>query len=198
MPTLLITSFGPWGSHRENASTLWWERAQWAAPEGWTVVRRILPVDWTAAPERLFEAIEAHPDLAVVALCGLAESRQSITPERFARNRASAITPDIQGLQYAGERIRPDGPATLEATLPFEELVNGLRSNGIPSEESHDAGDYLCNYLSYRLLDHLQHHPGIRGGFIHVPPRDALTNEQWQTAAEATLCTLTNPRPTLD
>jgi len=190
MPALLITSFGPWGAHRENASTLWWERAAADPPPGWQLHRAVLPVDWEAAPWELFRAMEAIEDLRTVLLCGLAENRTALTPERGARNRASTTAPDVRGATFPQESIEPSGPDAYASSLPVAELVARLRESGLPAEESRDAGTYLCNFLSYRLLEALADRPGIRGGFLHVPPRERLTDAQWQTAAEIVLATL--------
>lgn len=191
MPSLLLTSFGPWGEHRENASTRWWQEARWSVPEGWSVQHLVLPVDWEQAPRALDEALAALPDPAVIALCGLAESRTAITPERRARNRASTTRPDVRGQTFPHEAIEVGGRSEYPATLPLGPLVGALREAGIPSEESDDAGDYLCNFLSYRLLARLAARPRVRGGFIHVPPRACLSDAQWQAAAEVVIRTLT-------
>jgi pyroglutamyl-peptidase len=191
MPTLLVTGFGPWGPHAENASTLWWERAEVTPPAGWKLRRLTLPVDWEEAPRRLRAACEEADDLAVVLLCGLAAERQALTPERFAHNLADPLSEDVGGRRFPGETLTPGGPVAYAATLPVAALVEAFAAAGLPAAESRDAGAYLCNCLSYRLLEDLAARPGVRGGFLHVPPRGRLSDAQWQRAAEVVVEVLT-------
>lgn len=50
-------------------------------------------------------------------------------------------------------------------------LVTNLRLNGgRQARISYDAGDYVCNYSMYVILDYLKRHRlPARFGFIHIP-----------------------------
>ncbi len=192
MPTLLLTAFGPWGEHRENASARWWREATLTAPAGWDLSFIELPVDWEAGP-RLLETVMAEiGDLGAIVLTGLAAGRSAITPERWAHNRADPTATDIRGAALGRDTVRPDGPDRLAASLPVDRLVDALRAAAVPAAPSDDAGTYLCNGLSYRLLDQLaEARRAIPAGFIHVPPRECLIDAQWQAAAEIVVTCVT-------
>ena len=65
------------------------------------------------------------------------------------------ITPEFVGINYANFRI-PDN------------------EKGVPANVSYSAGTYCCNEVLYELLYALDHrHPGVRGGFVHVPYLDS-------------------------
>jgi pyroglutamyl-peptidase len=55
-------------------------------------------------------------------------------------------------------------------SLPVEAIASALQAKGTPAQVSNSAGDYLCNYLYYRSLAHLEtlHNPP-RAGFLHIP-----------------------------
>jgi pyroglutamyl-peptidase len=67
--------------------------------------------------------------------------------------------------------IAPNGPALARAHVPAEAMAEAIRSEGLPVEISEDAGDYLCNYVFYRLLTELAATPsGPSAAFLHIPP----------------------------
>lgn len=191
MPSLLITAFGPWGTHQSNSSGQWWTQAAVTPPIGWDLHYLELPVDWIEAPSLLFQKMESLEDLSAIVLCGLAENRATITPERFAHNLAAHHTPDVSGAFFPSETIIPGGPLALASTLPLGDLMRQFSEAGILAIESRDAGTFLCNFLNYQLLHRIQSTPAIRGGFIHVPPRSYLTDAQWQRAAEIVVAVVT-------
>jgi pyroglutamyl-peptidase len=75
------------------------------------------------------------------------------------------------------ERISPEGPEYLPATVPAAHIVGRLRRRGLPAQLSRDAGGYLCNALLYRSLEisRALGTPG-RSGFVHLPSN--LVNER--------------------
>jgi len=55
-------------------------------------------------------------------------------------------------------------PQRLATTLRLNEL--GLKQTKI----SNDAGDYVCNFSMYVILDYLRRYrPDARFGFVHIP-----------------------------
>jgi pyroglutamyl-peptidase len=111
---------------------------------------------------------EVEPDLV---LCvGQAGGRAKITPEFVGINYADARIPDNDGNQPVAEKIAADGPDAYFATLPVKAMVQAMTEAGIPAEVSYTAGTYVCNDVMYSLLHTLAtKHPGVRGGFLHVP-----------------------------
>ena len=62
------------------------------------------------------------------------------------------------------------GPDAYFATLPVKAMVQAMQEAGVPAEVSYTAGTYVCNDVMYSLLHTLAtRHPGVRGGFLHVP-----------------------------
>ena len=100
------------------------------------------------------DAIERfQPDIVI----GLGQSsRRRIDVELQAANccRARAAGPV--------KNISARGPARLKTTLKLKLGRQGRKSN--------NAGDYVCNFSMYVILDHIRRKAlGIVFGFIHVP-----------------------------
>ena len=66
--------------------------------------------------------------------------------------------------------------------MTVDEIVAALQEEGIAAKASRDAGGYLCNHIFYRLMRALP--TGARGGFVHVPPLDAVPLETQIRAAQ--------------
>jgi pyroglutamyl-peptidase len=137
----------------------------------------VLPVSYARAAEALRAAItEREPD--VVVAFGLAETRTTISIERYAHNLDEAATTDNDASNGTGTEIEPGGPLALKSALPVDALVAELEGQGIPAEISRDAGGFLCNHVMYVLL---REHGN--GGFVHVPPLEVLPLEELLRAA---------------
>ncbi len=104
---------------------------------------RKLPVDFQLAPETVISKIdELQPEMVIC--CGMAEQRRLLTAESNGH--------------YEGETI----PTTIN--------VEGLVKNLTVSSVSHNAGQFVCNFLYYSVLKHLQeNHPDRQCLFVHVP-----------------------------
>ena len=71
-------------------------------------------------------------------------------------------------------KLEEDGPDAYFATLPVQAMVDACKEKGVPANVSYSAGTYCCNEVLYELLYALDHrHPGVRGGFVHVPYLDS-------------------------
>ena len=58
-------------------------------------------------------------------------------------------------------------------------LVDALRDRDIPAERSLSAGSYLCNEVSYRVLERFRRQDGSESpiaGFIHLPSLPSPSN----------------------
>lgn len=164
--TFLVTGFEPFKQHRTNSS---WDaltalRGRW--PDDIQAVR--LPVDYRRAHEALREALDELRPRAV--LCtGLAEGRL-FRIEHHAR-RPEALS---------GET----GEALVEGRWPWREMRRELEACGVPTADSVDAGQYVCESTYWSLLTYAvaqRHAPeepaaAARGSapqyaaFLHVPP----------------------------
>ncbi|MDY3900971.1 MAG: pyroglutamyl-peptidase I [Atopobiaceae bacterium] len=165
---ILVTGFHPFGGESMNPA---WEAVR-RLPDtigDATVTKVEVPVVFGRGPEAVERAVqEVEPDLV---LCvGQAGGRAKVTPEFVGINYADARIPDNDGCQPIAERIVDGGPDAYFATLPVKAMVQAMQKAGVPAEVSYTAGTYVCNDVMYSLLHTLAtRHPGVRGGFLHVP-----------------------------
>jgi pyroglutamyl-peptidase len=149
--TLLLTSFTTWEPHqRSNASDdLILELLKTEPTLSSVHLLRQLPVDFELAPKQAIAHInQLQPDIVIC--CGMAESRVSLTVE------SRAVTQN----------------QVLYTKANLERLVLGLAM----TEISHDAGQFVCNWLYYALLKHL-HDTKTICLFVHVPVLTAENSE---------------------
>ncbi|RDI67573.1 pyroglutamyl-peptidase I [Nocardia pseudobrasiliensis] len=171
MRQVLITGFEPFDGAEANPS---WdvaaESARRPAPDGVAVTAVRLPCVFDTALPVLRQAI-AESDPALVICLGLAGGRTEITPERVAINLDDARIPDNAGAQPIDRPVVPGGPAAYLADLPLKAAVAAMTAAGVPAAISYTAGTFVCNHVFYGLC-HLiaTERPGLRGGFVHVPP----------------------------
>ena len=170
MTEVLVTGFEPFGKNDVNPSQLIAEELDGV----------VLPVSYARAAVELQRALDEREPEIVIAF-GLADERDSITPERFAHNLDEADKTDNDEVQGSGVEIDVAGPLAYRSTLPVDEIVAALRAHDIPAEVSRDAGGYLCNHVFYVLMHTLK--PGGMGGFVHVPPLEALPRDRLVEAA---------------
>ncbi|MBW4441471.1 MAG: peptidase C15 [Plectolyngbya sp. WJT66-NPBG17] len=148
---ILLTSFTTWMEHqRSNASDdliqAILERDRFHSD---CHLLRQLPVDFELAPKHTIAKInEIQPDITIC--CGMAELRQRLSLESNGKFQSEIL------------RSRLD-------------LQNLIESTSV-TEISHDAGNFVCNYLYYRVLKHLDT-LNQQCVFIHVPILTA-TNEE--------------------
>jgi pyroglutamyl-peptidase len=166
MRRVLVTGFAPFGGERVNPS---WQAVALLAAERPTLAVAELPCEFTASARALRAAVEEHrPELVVCT--GQAGGRPDITLERVAVNLSDARIPDNAGARPIDLPVVAGGPAAFFATLPVKACAAAIRAAGTPASVSHTAGTYVCNHVFYALMHLLAaDHPGVRGGFVHVP-----------------------------
>jgi pyroglutamyl-peptidase len=195
MPRILITGFGPFPGAPSNPSMRLAKHAGELRRMRFAEVTRIvrlLPTTWAMLDWVPAMIAETKPD--VILMFGVAGRRRHVTPELRAVNHQSPLKPDADG-RFAGSRARMKGAAaTMMSRLDVRKLHAAIQAAHVPSEVSRDAGDYLCNALSWHVLA-----SGIPAIFVHVPrPRRMLrhkghekrprpTMRQLERAAEAAL-----------
>jgi pyroglutamyl-peptidase len=170
---ILITGFGPFPGVIENASGGFAERLAAEAGQqrpGWRVRAAVLPVDWTAAPERL-AALMAETQPAVCLHFGVAASARGLVVETHAGN-AAAPKPDASGRLPAWPVLRKDAPALLRPPASPARLVAHAAAGGLPVTASPMAGDYVCNALFFHALWLARQQAAARQvAFVHLPVR---------------------------
>jgi pyroglutamyl-peptidase len=139
MRSILLTSFTTWLAHQKSNSSD--DLLQAISERSHYHYLRSIPVDFDLAPKVVIAEIQAiNPE--VIVCCGMAESRQKLSIESNGK--------------FQGEVLR--SPLNLDKLL----------ERAITTEISHDAGDYVCNYLYYSVLKYLarSHQACV---FVHVP-----------------------------
>ncbi|MCU0549837.1 MAG: peptidase C15 [Leptolyngbya sp. Prado105] len=146
---ILLTSFSTWLDHQTSNSSD--DLLDAIAYRQDCHFVRSIPVDFELAPKVTIKKIqEIQPDAIIC--CGMAESRELLSIESNGR--------------FQSEILRSAFAVPGATRLALESLLEGTTT----SEISHDAGNYVCNYLYYCVLKYLERHqltqPCV---FIHVP-----------------------------
>jgi pyroglutamyl-peptidase len=171
---ILVTGFEPFNGGTINPSEQIVYRLE--APEGATLIKEILPVEFRRARMRLLELFEDYQPDMVVSI-GQAGGRKEISIERVAINidcvkssDGSKILPDNAGEHPVDVPIEADGATAYFSTLPIWQMVEAIQKKGIPAAVSNTAGTYVCNHVMYvNLHQAAVKYPHMKAGFIHVP-----------------------------
>jgi len=145
---VLVYGFGAYRQFRDNITA----RIIKSLPKTAGLATEIFAVRFQR--RQFIAALNRHqPDI----ILGLGQSsRKQIDVETRARNRRRAAKSD---------ELRPifrDRPKSLPTTLKIRA--------GRSVRKSNDAGDYVCNYSIYVLLDAIaRQRRNTRFGFIHIP-----------------------------
>lgn len=165
--TILLTGFGPFGTHERNSSgegaKLLDEEVLEA--EGFRLVSATLPVQFEAAVALLEELLAEHRPSAIIASGIHGDAQGPYQLEILAKNELHYEIPDIQGNLIRNAEVEAGGPPQVVSTLPVAKIQLSLEAAGLATELSEDAGRYLCNAVFYWLAR--QEAPA---GFLHVPP----------------------------
>jgi len=152
------------------------------------------------AVDRDLPALFATHDPDAVLMFGLAQRTPYLRVETRARNRVTRLWPDADHDATRRQTIEPDGPAHLAFGSHTRQLLQAARATGITARLSHDAGRYLCNYLSWMAIAAARRQartPAV--AFVHVPlvarpaatpARTEIGFEELVDAGEALLMTM--------
>jgi pyroglutamyl-peptidase len=170
MIKVLLTGFEPFGKASSNPSG---EIVKQISGEN--IVTAILPVAYAQSAERLLALIAEHNPDVVISL-GQAEGRTQITPEKVAINLDDARLADNEGVMRNDVKILQDGPDAYFSTLPLKEIVEAIKTAGVPAAVSLSAGAFLCNHIFY-IAQNKFAGTSVRSGFVHVPLMDSQASE---------------------
>lgn len=183
---VLFSGFEAFGGHDQNPTALLMsalEKRLITIPEEMTIDQIVLPVTFQDSYQQLEERIISfNPDIIIC--FGLAEKRTSLSLESVAVNLMDARIPDNRGEQPVGQKITLSGADSYLSTLPLVGFEGALQRAGILVEQSPNAGEYVCNYLFYKLMESNQD-TGRLCGFIHVPL--SFSMEELQKSVEVML-----------
>ena len=171
-PVVLLTGFEPFGGDTVNPSWLVAQALHGQVIAGAVVESACLPCVFGDASQVLRRALRRHRPVLVLAL-GLAANRTALSLERVAINLDDASIADNLGAQPVDQPVAAGGPAAYFGTLPVKAMVQALQQAGLPAELSHTAGTFVCNHVFYGMMQQLRRRPGVRGGFMHLPPLPA-------------------------
>lgn len=158
--SLFVTGFGPFLEVTENPS------AELAASSGYDY--EILPVTYDAVEEFLSRFKKTGYEKLL--LIGVAMLADLMRLELFGRNQLSAIA-DVSGVIRTG-KIDTYGPPLLPT-----QLWRGISLMKLASPHvcfSRSAGNYICNYFTYRALQEL---PDRQVGFLHIPSFESIPRD---------------------
>jgi pyroglutamyl-peptidase len=139
--SILLTAFTPWKPHHiSNSSDDLLELLSCQHHQQLHLLRK-LPVDFQIAPGKVLARFnELKPEILIC--CGMAEERKKLSIESRATLKERAV----------------------ETSVDLKALTKGLTM----TEISNDAGQFVCNTLYYKALNHLdrRNHHCI---FVHIP-----------------------------
>jgi pyroglutamyl-peptidase len=183
---VLISGFEPFGGHHHNPTALLIEdlkQRQLVIPPEIILESLLLPVTFRGSYQSLKKRVdEFNPD--VVIAFGMAHERETIELESRAHNLIKAKIPDNEGERPSDILISAEGPEFYLSTLPLQGLEGALTRNQIPVKVSNSAGNFVCNYLFYKLMEENQESERLCG-FIHVP--SSISRENLNTAVSVIL-----------
>lgn len=145
---ILLYGFGPYRQFRQNITA----KIVRTLPPATGLKRVVFPVRFNR--RQFVEALERHkPDVVL----GLGQSsRRTMEIETRAANRRRTDK------KARARAIRKRGARFLPTTLDLKLGRDVKRSN--------NAGDYVCNFSMYVILEHIQRTgASIRFGFVHIP-----------------------------
>ena len=183
---LLICGFGGFPGFPDNPAARVVERLRataWAPPRAETAYQ-LIPTTWGEGHRAAARAAKAFEPDGVLVL-GVAGGADCFRVETQACNLAGTGRPDAEGAVHDTAFISLAGPDIATTTAPAAAMVEAIAKAGLPVCASSNAGDYLCNYVFYRLLTEA---PASCTAFLHLPPDldlDAL--ERGAKAAAAAL-----------
>jgi len=169
--TILITGFGPFPGAPFNPTEILVRRLARLRRPALADVRLVPHVFVTSyqAVDRDLPRLIAHHAPDAILMFGLTPRRRVVTVETRARN---AVTMLFSDAARSIRRHRAIAPGDLPARLfpPRNRLlVRTVTAARVPAAVSHDAGRYVCNYLSWRALEAATRSCGPLVAFVHVP-----------------------------
>lgn len=140
---ILITSFSTWKTHHTTNSSDDLLQILSEREIGPFNILRNLPVDFELAPQHVLEQFnELRPKVLIC--CGMAEER---------------IKLNIESRAILGEQI-------MQTSVDLDKLTTDLPM----TEISDDAGQFVCNTLYFKTLEHLSsQEESYHSIFVHVP-----------------------------
>ena len=199
---ILVTGFGPFPGAPFNPTMPLVKRLtglRRPAFDNVALTSHIFDVTYATVDRELPELIARHRPQALL-MFGLAGRTSHLRIESRARNAVTTRFPDAGG-QHARKGSIESGADARVFGPHSEKLRRAALATGIDARTSRDAGNYLCNYLSWRAIEAVNGDNGLHlAQFVHVPPlahdgtaasgKSSITLEALVDAGEAMLLEL--------
>lgn len=186
---ILVTGFGPFPGHDDNPSAHLAQALDGSIIDGMDVYGLCLKTEFGTSLRTLCRALQRLEPRLVVCF-GVSAKATGFTIERMARNAISTTNADASGRCYPSNTMIGAGPQKISTTLPVDHLITALNEHHLPAVASDHAGDYLCNYLFFHLMNWVSRQPTPpRAGFVHIPPEKILPPDR---AAQGAMIILKN------
>lgn len=176
MTTILITGFGPFpGAPLNPTQVLVRTLAHRRYSPGVRCIAHVFATSYQGVDQEL-PALLAREKPDALIMFGLASRARHIRIETQARNTLNSVVPDAAGAVPRTCVIAAAAPAALKLRVPAPRLVAAVRAAGMRAALSVDAGNYLCNYASWRAAEAARNGTPRLVAFVHVPLRPALAD----------------------
>lgn len=165
-------------------------------------IGHVFPVTYEAVDSQLPALLAQYRPDALL-MFGLATRTPYVRVETRARNTITQLWPDASHARALNRTLAPGADATRRFGSHTAHLLQAALQTGIDARASLNAGSYLCNYLSWRVIEAAEAGFGPRlAAFVHVPlvPRhpspvpkarsEPVTFEQLADAGEALMMTM--------
>ncbi len=163
---ITVTAFEPFGGFTTNSSFQGLKDLH----DG-TIDKIFLPVAYPDA-FNIFKQEVKNTDFII--LLGMAAKRKLISFEFQAKNILSFKIPDNKNNLITNRKIDESKPDVLTTLVDIDKLINYFNKNEEIVYKSTDAGEYICNYLYFEVLNNYN----IPSIFIHIPNYD--TKEEFK------------------
>jgi pyroglutamyl-peptidase len=168
MAKVLLTAFEAFLGREQNASQLVLEALQIDPKHDGLVVPLLLPVSFSRVWSVLTEQVEPR-SFDYIILMGEAAEASAMRLERIALNLMDAMVADNDQYIPSEQLIDPAGPLALQTKLSLRQLQNSLAADhSFDVRISNHAGSFVCNYLYYKLLSHIED-SSTKALFVHLP-----------------------------
>lgn len=166
--TIIVTGFGPFGSHKINAS---WQAVK-LLPEmldvddlDVTLIVEEIPVDYEESVKRMSKLCEEHKPILVINV-GVSALATEMTLETCA-SKHGYVKPDTRGKVPSQKECCLGETPRVSTNLALEKLVADLNNLeiGVNFCTSNNAGLYLCEFTYYTSLC-LNKQNSL---FVHIP-----------------------------
>lgn len=166
---ILVTGFRPFQGESINPSEilLEWIKKDFSIKHG--VDTLLLPVSFNQGPLVLLEQLSIK-SYDVILLLGQAGGRSKVSLERVALNWVETEKPDEDQHTPRQGIIEEGQESALFSQLPLSEWKEQIVKMNLPLDVSLSAGGYVCNYVYFQTLRHIQKNQlSSKACFIHVP-----------------------------